>query len=707
MGKEKLYEMKAKKVVDHNEASSVFAIILDILEGKYKLPDFQRCWQWPATNVIKLFNTIIEGGILPELWVWRPDLSEALDGGAVCRALPVFMTSKDACAPHYCDEHDLMVLDGQQRLCALAYLVLYDGAIPFEQPTAGKGPIKFKPTLIAYHPTGDPRQVNNLKFNKQKVKNGQQTEREMFPNILKGLNIAAAKGPGPVTKPILKIDVASQLADDDKQEYGFISIHELLIDTMLRDETQVPADELRSFLELRKIAKAFWDFKLTFRETRCSTEDAAKYFSNINHLGVPLPQKSLQMMPAYCIADPATKIKFNQMVKASIDQFAYMPPHVARAFSDEIVVRALNYKQEQETVAQLNLNSVDWSEHSKERLKATFEWVSQLRQEWGLESAPAAMSAQDGFVRPALAVMIVALYRYVPVNGDIDDVEVDEEDARLRRLGVYFALRMLYFATLKSHEKGTGVQIKWASDILDGELPQINVLLPEVDAGQAIDQKLRAPFLTMISMLRHFEAAPSAAAAAASSTASSHIVFDVTPDDVNWQKHHFYPKEMCEQASIEKGIYNSLYNFTWLEHSVNAKLCCHPAIYLPLLKFVYVDGNDKGTLEAKEPPAAPRKRRRTPAIVDSTISWDNPDIIKILKDTELTPEKFRESYVIKPDPATVTSSKLDEWLEQNFFLPAGVDDDIFVELKGRRKRVMSPERTSRGGAPHSPFLFPL
>lgn len=101
--------------------------------------------------------------------------------------------------------------------------------------------------------------------------------------------------------------------------------------------------------------------------------------------------------------------------------------------------------------------------------------------------------------------MIVALYRYVPVNGDIDDVDVDEEDARLRRLGVYFALRMLYFATLKSHEKGTGVQIKWASDILDGELPQINVLLPEVDAGQAIDQKLRAPFLTMISMLRHFE----------------------------------------------------------------------------------------------------------------------------------------------------------------------------------------------------------
>lgn len=184
----------------------------------------------------------------------------------------------------------------------------------------------------------------------------------------------------------------------------------------------------------------------------------------------------------------------------------------------------------------------------------------------------------------------------------------------------------------------------------------------------------------------------------------------MTPDGVNWQKHHFYPKEMCEQgvpspvvhcrhrprcplsshffpvASIEKGIYNSLYNFTWLEHSVNVKLCCHPAIYLPLLKFLYVDGN-KGTPEAKEPPAALRKRRHGDR-QDSTISWDNPEIVKILKDTELNPQKFRESYVIKPDPATVTSSKLDKWLEQNFFRPAGVEDEIFEELKGRRKRVM-------------------
>ena len=74
--------------------------------------------------------------------------------------------------------------------------------------------------------------------------------------------------------------------DSKRNPYHFISIRSLLIDTLLRNEDDIlSVEDLRKHKVMLDIAKAFWNFQLTFREQQCNTQMATKIFKLIN--GVP------------------------------------------------------------------------------------------------------------------------------------------------------------------------------------------------------------------------------------------------------------------------------------------------------------------------------------------------------------------------------------------------------------------------------------
>jgi len=150
-----------KLVSSQSGEPEMIQVILDILDHRYIIPDFQRCWTWPATYVSDLFESVVDDRFIPQIVAWEQqkrggaeynDDPNAGDGcvGVIARELPIFHTSALDVNAMYSRANQRLILDGQQRLCALAYLVIYDGAIPVLRKGGKNGGQSYTPRLLAY-----------------------------------------------------------------------------------------------------------------------------------------------------------------------------------------------------------------------------------------------------------------------------------------------------------------------------------------------------------------------------------------------------------------------------------------------------------------------------------------------------------------------------------------------------------------------------
>jgi len=98
------------KNIETPDKKHLDAIIHDLSEGKYAIPDFQRDFEWNPWDVNELLKSIFENYYIGTLLLWRAS-KENID---YLSCQPIYGFNKEARIEH-------IVLDGQQRLSALYY----------------------------------------------------------------------------------------------------------------------------------------------------------------------------------------------------------------------------------------------------------------------------------------------------------------------------------------------------------------------------------------------------------------------------------------------------------------------------------------------------------------------------------------------------------------------------------------------------------
>ena len=363
-----------------------------------------------------------------------------------------------------------------------------------------------------------------------------------------------------------------------------------------------------------------------------------------------------------------------------------VPDSGARDFARELVVRLLNVGQKQKAVLKLSLKDVDWTLHTTDRILSTIKWADTVKKGWGCRPGVHDMG------RSALTVLLVSLYEFVDLANE---KALEQEENRLGLLGRWIGLRMLYFAKLKSGEKGTGEQIATARRILrtgfieENHTNRVNVLLPMAHAPLCSDPALPGPFLTMLNMIKHFASGPGYTAARFQQGEGAAV-----------EKHHIYPKKWCQAQAHPsfsdaewKLQWNSIYNLAWLEKDLNAKIESHPLIYLPVVRCLYADAGQAALNELQ-----PSKKNTAP--LDSTINDQNPNVSRVLKgggksETPWTPDRFYNDWLLE---GQVSCRVLDDWLRDNLLGEdlhsqrrsnrwPGLEDNVVDEMRNRRNRV--------------------
>jgi hypothetical protein len=343
--------------------------------------------------------------------------------------------------------------------------------------------------------------------------------------------------------------------------------------------------------------------------------------------------------------------------------------NVAREFARELIFRMLKCDEPQAAVAHMKLGGVLWEEHSELRVEEVLNWASEVNNSWGLRRG------LDNIGRSALTVSVVSLYRPVDSNGE--RLELTDAAARTRRLGQYIAVRMLWFAQQKSHEKAIGALLSVGAEIMQGaaHCQAVNAYLPEGLSNSA-NPALATAFLTMIHMRRHFETPGYVPTRLSASPRALPTNGDVTV----WETHDFYPKLWCSslvgKAWDNKQQTNSIYNLVWLEKNINVLIASHPNIYLKILRGLFSDGPPPALIEL-QPSSSARTSLSSSAkrgLVDTTIRWDNPSVKRCLKgagggDTQMwTPANFNNAWLFEGAPHTILTSRVvDDWLRDNLF----------------------------------------
>lgn len=94
-------------------------LILDkVINGEYAIPEFQRDFVWSNRAIVEFFDSIIKGYPIGSLILWRPEAEEF-------KTLEEIGGVRISCVEN--KPEGMYVLDGRQRLTALASVLLPDG----------------------------------------------------------------------------------------------------------------------------------------------------------------------------------------------------------------------------------------------------------------------------------------------------------------------------------------------------------------------------------------------------------------------------------------------------------------------------------------------------------------------------------------------------------------------------------------------------
>jgi hypothetical protein len=107
-------------VPDINPNQRVYDVVQAIHQGRYRIPNIQRGYEWDQARVTKLLDSIMSGYPIGAIMVWLPD-EEMQKEIPTRRFVGAFSSSLDYLtnAPHPADDEAHLVLDGQQRLQSL------------------------------------------------------------------------------------------------------------------------------------------------------------------------------------------------------------------------------------------------------------------------------------------------------------------------------------------------------------------------------------------------------------------------------------------------------------------------------------------------------------------------------------------------------------------------------------------------------------
>src|SRR5262245_54445914 len=93
-------------------------LVRDVLGGRIRIPSFQRSFRWEATDIVKLFDSILNGYPIGNLLFWR---RPAESGRVRLGPLTIDAPTVDSA---------LWVVDGQQRVISLTgALIAADEAV--------------------------------------------------------------------------------------------------------------------------------------------------------------------------------------------------------------------------------------------------------------------------------------------------------------------------------------------------------------------------------------------------------------------------------------------------------------------------------------------------------------------------------------------------------------------------------------------------
>jgi uncharacterized protein DUF262 len=111
---------------DFNPNQRICDVLQRLDQGKFRLPNIQRGYEWDPQRVLKLFDSIMNGYPIGAIMIWQPPAQAAADI-RTRRFIKDYVDTHDYLtdAPHAMDAQEpLFVLDGQQRLQSL-YLGVY------------------------------------------------------------------------------------------------------------------------------------------------------------------------------------------------------------------------------------------------------------------------------------------------------------------------------------------------------------------------------------------------------------------------------------------------------------------------------------------------------------------------------------------------------------------------------------------------------
>src|SRR5258708_16205010 len=114
--------LKVGTMSDLNPTQRIHDVTQAIHQGRYRIPNIQRGYEWGPDRVAKLLDSIMSGYPIGAIVVWRP--TEEIRGDIQTRRFVADFDSSqdylsDALHPAAQGAESYLVLDGQQRLQSL------------------------------------------------------------------------------------------------------------------------------------------------------------------------------------------------------------------------------------------------------------------------------------------------------------------------------------------------------------------------------------------------------------------------------------------------------------------------------------------------------------------------------------------------------------------------------------------------------------